>query len=162
MSDFKRELVGDQLMGFVVESNSIEGIHREPTDAELKASQDFLALGKVTVADLQEFVSACQPGAVLRNRKGLDVSVGNHFPPPGGPQIETALKNILETANSGTHHPFGVHMSYETLHPFIDCNGRSGRILWAWQMKRQRVWPGLQLCFLHAWYYQSLEFSRVK
>ena len=53
-----------------------------------------------------------------------------------------------------------VHLSgrcrYETLHPFMDGNGRSGRILWAWQMIEHNIAPGLSLGFLHAYYYQTL------
>ena len=52
--------------------------------------------------------------------------------------------------------PFGIHLRYETLHPFMDGNGRSGRILWAWQMLHHDIAPGIRLGFLHAFYYQTL------
>ena len=51
-----------------------------------------------------------------------------------------------------------THVEYETLHPFTDCNGRSGRMIWLWQMlKQDRLVAGLS--FLHSWYYSSLENS---
>jgi hypothetical protein len=139
---------------FIVESNRIEGIHRQPTDGEALATAAFLSLELIRVEDVERFVGAVSPGALLRTTVGLDVRVGNHIPPRGGSTIRQALEAILARANAGEH-PFDVHRDYETLHPFMDGNGRSGRVLWAWQMQGD-----LRLGFLHAWYYQSLERSR--
>lgn len=52
---------------FVKESNRIEGIRREPTQAEMDEHDRFLMLDEVTLTDLVQFVSVCQPGAVLRD-----------------------------------------------------------------------------------------------
>lgn len=149
----------NELLYFVTESNKIEGIHREPTEAELAASQHFIDLSVVQVADLCAFVSTCAPGATLRTKAGMNVQIGDHLPPPGGPLIKRRLEDLLERANKDED-PYTIHVAYETLHPFLDGNGRSGRILWAWQMLRIGAWPRLKLGFLHAFYYQSLSGSR--
>ncbi len=140
---------------FVRESNRIEGIHRDPTEAEISALDDFIQLPTIRIVDLQTFVSINQPGAVLRDREGLDVRVGKHFPPPGGTNIVRELGALLESIGERT--PYENHVLYETLHPFTDGNGRSGRALWAWDMWQRGI--SMRLGFLHTWYYQSLQAS---
>ena len=150
------EVLTDRLMGlsdFVRESNRIEGIFRSPRDYEIVAHEAFLQLSRVKVEDLEAFVRTVEPEARLRVGLGMDVWVGRYFPPPGGPQIVEALKDILRSAcrGGGPTDTFLVHHAYEALHPFTDGNGRSGRVLWLWMMG-----GSAPLGFLHHWYYQSL------
>ena len=135
---------------FVRESNRIEGIHRAPTALEMDEFHRFMDLGELTVADLEEFVTVYQPGAVLRDKPGLDVRVGNHHPLRGGVAIRVLLRELLIEATNA----YQTHVAYEKLHPFTDCNGRSGRMIWAWMMQ------DIRLGFLHRFYYQALEHSR--
>lgn len=147
----------ERLHGFVVESNRIEGIDRPPMQSEMDAHAAFLALRTITVDALAGFVHAVA-GASLRCYEGMNVRVGPHLPPPGGPAITVQLRAILADANDGVD-PYEVHVAYETLHPFNDGNGRSGRALWAWQMLRDGRDP-FALPFLHRWYYDSLDAER--
>lgn len=139
---------------FVRESNRIEGILRDPTDAEMTEFQRFVALDKVTIADLVTFVSIYQPRfpkAVLRDTPDVPgVRVGNHIAPPSGPDIRALLEHLVRCANDRSMNAWEVHTAYEQLHPFTDGNGRSGRILWRWQMGRAPIG------FLHQFYYQTL------
>jgi len=143
----------------VAESNKIEGILRSPTDEEISAFKNFLKLDEITIADLQTFVNVYQPGAKLRNKPGMNVSVGNHSPPLGGPRIEERLQILLDDCNcmADDYLPdiaYTTHMAYERLHPFMDGNGRSGRMLWYWMMRH--TYSGRRLGFLHVFYYQTL------
>ena len=136
---------------FVRESNRIEGIHRDPADAEISEFERFMHLEKIYVHDLEKFVSVYQSNAVLRRQHGMNVRVGGHTPPPGGPHIEELLTNLLLDIDAGLP-AWDAHIRYETIHPFSDGNGRSGRMLWAWQMGPFH----LGLNFLHKFYYQTL------
>jgi hypothetical protein len=143
---------------FVRESNRIEGIHRAPTLAELRAHGDLLALPTLSVGDVERFVAAVARKP-LRRHPGMNVRVGNHIAPSGGPEIEASLAMILDNAMAGVD-PWRTHVSYETLHPFLDGNGRSGRAIWLWQMINQhQARHALSMGFLHLFYYQTLANS---
>ncbi len=155
-----RPYTDQQLWDFVVESNRIEGILRDPRCDEIAAHVEFLSLAEVTVADVSQFVWQVA-NAPIRKCRGMDVMIGSHRPPRGGKEVPAELAIILSLAmDREISHPYSTHRKYETLHPFMDGNGRSGRALWAWQMLHHDYWPGLKLGFLHAYYYQSLEASR--
>lgn len=146
------------LRDFVRESNRIEGIHRDPTPAEIDAHSVFLSKPRIRVEDMEHFVDTIQPGAKLRLKRGMNVTVGMHMPPPGGAGIGFALEELLNSIDEGSS-AFLVHQAYEKLHPFMDGNGRSGRVLWLWMAGSIKKAP---LGFLHHWYYQSLSNWRAE
>lgn len=147
-------MIMDQLIAFLSESLRIEGIHRAPTDLEINATVDFLALPHLSVEAVIALVAVYAPHAVIRDREGLDVRVGDHIPPPGDPSLPFALGTILMAINERLLSPFQGHCAYETLHPFTDGNGRSGRAIWLWQTR------DASLGFLHRFYYQTLAEKR--
>lgn len=137
------------------ESNRIERITRDPTPEEIAEYERFMNLTTVSVAELERFVDIYQPGMRLRENPGQDVRIGSYYPPEGGPHIRTKLQALLDDVNRGRVMPFKAHVRYEKLHPFMDGNGRSGRMLWYWQMEANGY--DTSLGFLHLFYYQSLE-----
>lgn len=149
------------LYNFIKESNQIEGILREPTEAEMETACTFMDLGNVELKDLFYFVGVYQPNAILRDREGLDVQVGDYIAPRGCISIRTRLEDLLadmDLHSFSEKKAYEFHVRYEMLHPFTDCNGRSGRILWRWMMRHNDV----PLGFLHTFYYQTLRAATQK
>lgn len=151
----------EALARFANESNLIENIvGLEYTMVHTRALERLLnAERMLIIADVDEFVRDVQPNARFRNRLGLDVYVGNHRPIPGGPDVQQQMAMLLQDIGLNRRSPYECHQTYETLHPYTDGNGRSGRALWLWQMHKYHGYKGERL-FLHQWYYDSLDNSR--
>jgi Fic/DOC family len=158
MELMQRHEADRQLEAFVRESNRIEGIHRDPTPEEIKAHKTLIARNRVKVEHVTALVAVCQPNAVLRASANVPgVRVGNHIAPPSGPQIVDDLEKLLADISAKAITPWAAHVRYETLHPYTDGNGRSGRAVWLWHMTllgKQR--GALAIGFLHNFYYQTL------
>ena len=144
------------VFSFLKESLAIEGIHRNPTSDEIDITVEFLSLPEITVQDVCNLQAIYEPDMPIRDQVGMNVRVGGHFPKKGGPEIRNLLATIVRWANENVANPWDVHCDFEELHPFMDGNGRTGRILLAWHMRRAGKDP-FSLSFLHRWYYQTLE-----
>ena len=151
MADMHARLrIADGINGFMQESLAIEGIHREPFSAELFASREFL-LSPMTLASVLKIQAVYAPGMPLREKVGLNVKVGGYLAPPGSPDIRRRLKRLLKAELDA----YCLHVDFELLHPFMDGNGRTGRIIWAHRMMRDGMNP-FSITFLHRFYYQTL------
>lgn len=162
VEDYDRVLsriaAGERLAAFVAESNRIEGIHRPPTSDEVKAHKALIARKLVKIEHVTALVAVCQPNAVLRATTDVHgVRVGNHVAPPSGPKIVHDFEALLAGIASGALTPWAAHVQYETLHPYTDGNGRSGRAVWLWHMTLNgQQSRALAIGFLHTFYYQTL------
>ncbi len=151
----------EELSAFVYESNKIEGINRPPSLDEFEAHETVLLCDDENelYAALVDMADGITGGVgKLRDQLGRDVMVGSYIAPKGGPNIPDKLRSLLAKACTGME-PLNIHKMYETLHPFMDGNGRTGRALWLWQMVELHQYDG-SLGFLHAYYYQTLEGNK--
>lgn len=139
---------------FLQESLAIEGINRGPTPHEIRAAYAFLEsdLDLLGVLTLQSVIA---PGHPLRNQRGMNVQVGAHTPMPGGKNVEQQLRTLVTQAEHNS--PFIVYSWFQHLHPFMDGNGRTGRLLWAKRMLQLKEDP-FRIPFLNRFHYQSLDY----
>lgn len=143
------------LINFIRESNKIENILREPTEQEINAHELLLDFSEIKIKDLEIFVEEIC-GKPLRTKKGMNVRIGNHTPIPGGSEVRDQLAILLKEIYNGLITPYEGHQRYETLHPFMDGNGRSGRVLWLWHMHNEygvdNLEPVYARGFLRTWF----------
>lgn len=73
------------------------------------------------------------PGTELKN---LDTGKTVYIPPQGHEQIISLMDNLIDYINNDSLHPIDplikmaiIHFQFESIHPFYDGNGRTGRIL---------------------------------
>jgi Fic family protein len=146
------------LDNFMRESNKIEGEHRlNPGDiSAIREIVAFSASGKPLTEDIllgmhKKLGTHLKEPWVGKYRE-CNVTVGS-YAPPGWTVVPHLMSNFVldwEAMNS-----WKAHNLYETIHPFQDLNGRTGRLIWLWKAL-QEGW-NWQRDFLHEYYYQTLQ-----
>jgi hypothetical protein len=155
------------LENFVRESWKIEGLESVLCDGKIKAKivsahSQLVAKPRLTLTGLKRFVESVEPGVEFRNRFGLDVRIGSFYPLSGGPEVEKETKKLLRLISDCRISQFDAHVRYEQIHPFTDCNGRSGRAVWLWMLARStNSHNELRRGFLHQFYYQTLAYHQL-
>ena len=150
----------DELKQFAYESNMIERILDEQSASEhYHALKILLSVDEMSINALKNFVRVIQPDAKLRELPSDRVWIGGHEA-PSGPVAYTAITKLIELVNNNQEDAWTTHKLYESIHPFLDGNGRSGRALFLWQISYndERYYPSLS--FLHNVYYRELSQQR--
>lgn len=123
-------------------SNLIENIDDPSEDARsLRAWKWFIGQNDLTTGVLLELHRRITLKLLPERERGhwrtMQVYVGNHVPP--GPviaarQISELIDEIrLDLLDAKQLDPKATHIRFETIHPFVDGNGRTGRMLMWWQ-----------------------------
>lgn len=145
------------------ESNDIENIDHDPTDAEVWEWNRFMELSELTVEDIKRFVYVYAGAKVRLRTRAVDDDhhIGKRRL-KGGAHVLAKLSALLQAINEDRIDVWHAHIEFELLHPFSDCNGRSGRMIWHWMMKKN-YGTGYEamtsIGFLRRFYYQSMQFN---
>lgn len=134
------------------ESNLIEGYDDPEIDEQSALAWDWLRRQKVitheVIQELNRRVTAHQTDlddmwrGTYRSRSRTRVIVGNT---PGAEpvMVDHLMENWL--LDFLTSDPIQSHIQFERIHPFIDGNGRTGRMLMWWLQRKQNKKPTLLL-----------------
>lgn len=67
-------------------------------------------------------------------KSNVQLSTGKQF--PSAINVPYLMDEWIKDFNSMKFETFEMHKRFENIHPFIDGNGRTGRLLWAFDMLR--------------------------
>lgn len=140
LSDLDRKLE----LRFLLESNAIEGVYDlHSLSAALSAWRHLLKEDSMSVASILRAHSLLMDGKLEDEYVGqfrdCDVWIGSHkgLKPE---LVESAMLKFvgeinvpIEQKNLEVYDKFkDLHIAFERVHPFVDGNGRIGRMLWNW------------------------------
>ena len=144
---------------WLIEGYDIDGIKLD--DAVKEHEVLFFRLKDRDLKSSDAIISFCKEyGGELREKNGQDVMVGNHRPQKGGMLLRAKYNYFCDAINSvkSEDDVVKMHREYEDMHPFTDVNGRSGRAIVYYQMRKISNENSLCLpgSFLHWWYYKTI------
>lgn len=155
---------------FIKESNAIEDIFDEKEiDQSLVAWEHLQEIaGLLTHKDIckvQKIITLNQTNlqpdqrGYYRTLSGVEVSVGGRKCPPAS-KVDELMEAWLKDLPKMT--PLIAHIRFESIHPFADGNGRTGRMLYWWQCQQLNVKPYLHTYKHRDRYYMLFDEKRVE
>jgi hypothetical protein len=104
------------------------------------ASRRAARRAKFTVADIQDIGSTIEPKKNARGFRSVPVFVGG-YEKLDASLIDHSIRNLVAHQRDMT--PAEIYLEFENIHPFVDGNGRTGKVILSWLTNRMEkpVWP---------------------
>jgi len=107
--------------------------HKEAFDYIVEISNRHEILDEATIKDIHSLVLADRPKDRGKYRIVPVMILGSQDLPPHPIHVPTEMEKLLAAYAKDTRHPIikiaDLHILFERIHPFIDGNGRTGRLL---------------------------------
>lgn len=135
----------EELQEFLRESNAIEGIYDDDSLIQAARAWEYLIaherLSEAAILRTHKILMLNQNG-LHPDQKGyfrkVNVQVGGYVAIPHE-KVNSAMRGWIALANNFTHDWKNLHVAFEEIHPFVDGNGRIGRMLMNWQRLQFKV-----------------------
>lgn len=162
------------MIDHIRESNLIEGIDDPKEDKQSMRAWEWLMqqeeIGRAELLHLHKLIVKNQkdlsPGQ-KGNYRYIQVWVGGHQP-PNALKVPELMENWLFDLKMNVTYPDkdgstpkDLHKTFEAIHPFVDGNGRTGRMLMWWHEMKLGKEPTLLLASQRQEYYKWFKPSRA-
>jgi len=123
----------NRIRTFIKESNAIEDVHDEDAIGTSLATYEILTQYDELTADAikeahQKLLSDRQPQIAGEYRTQY-VQINGEIPPEPE-EVPELMDNLLSTVPTTQFEAIDWHIRFEKIHPFIDGNGRIGRLIY--------------------------------
>lgn len=123
---------------FLYQSNKIEGVMNTQALHDAIKAYDHLSeydsLSHENVKETHEVLMENRQPDIAGQYRNCQVYIGKEMPPSHF-QIKSMLDTLYEKMPDTAVDAIQLHVEFEKIHPFVDGNGRIGRIIYLWYCK---------------------------